>query len=133
MNQVMLKLGELKFEIATATYATLQRQWRFNWSSKNRLLNTPVWHFSGQGVQSISLEGTTYPGSAGVLSFFNNITTTAQAGKPLLMVSGTGEILGYWLIKEVTQKDSVFAAGGLPRKVKFTLKLNYYGENSNAL
>ncbi|MCP4018838.1 MAG: hypothetical protein GY735_22355, partial [Delftia sp.] len=45
----------------------------------------------------------------------------------------TGEILGYWLIKEVTQKDSFFAAGGLPRKVKFTLKLNYYGENSNAL
>ncbi|QSH40918.1 phage tail protein [Lentisphaerota bacterium ZTH] len=133
MSQVMLKLGKLKFAVDTAVYANLQREYNYNWSSQNRLQNTPVWHFTGLGEQIIQLGGCSYPGKMGSSCFFGELTKAAEQGKSLLLVSGTGEILGYWVVKSFSQKDSSFALGGVPQKVNFTIKLSYYGEQQHAL
>ena len=60
--------------------------------------------------------------------------TEAGRGRPLLLVSGTGEVLGKWVISGVEETLSLFFADGTPRRSEFRLRLTAYGdeEGSNA-
>lgn len=129
MNLVMLKLGSMKFSISTAAYTSFKQSWAFSWSAQSRLKNTPAQHYTGQGTRSIDLQGAIYPPSYGSLTFVEDMVKEAAKGKPLLMVSGTGRVMHYWCVKSISEDKKVFRVGGTPRKISFSLKLEYYGEN----
>lgn len=129
MNSVMLKLGKMKFSISTAAYTAFKQSWAFNWHAQSRLQNTPAQQYSGQGTRSIDLQGTIYPPAYGSLTFVEDMAKEAAKGKPLLMVSGTGKIMHYWCVKNISEDNKHFRVGGTPRKISFSLKLEYYGEN----
>ena len=129
MSSLLLKLGNMKFSVSTAAYNSFARQWNYNWSAQDRLQNTPALHFNGTGAQTVSLQGVIYPPQYGQLTFVEDMAALAAGGKPLLMVSGTGKVLGYWSVKSISETGKVFLPGGIPRKITFSLKLEYYGEN----
>ena len=126
---VMLKLGQLKFSIDTAAYDSLQRSWNYNWQAQSRIGNIPALHYTGRGEDSITLPGTIYPGHSGTKDYMEQIAIEAEKGKPLLLVSGLGDILGYWAIKSLQKTSSNFFSDGQPRKITFNVQLSYYGED----
>lgn len=129
-NSVMLKLGSMTFSITTAAYSSFKQQWNFNWPTQNRLRNNPAMHYTGEGTRSIDLPGVIYPGKFGELTFIKDMAELAAKGTPLLMVSGTGEVLNYWCISNISETGRHFLPGGIPRKITFSLKLEYYGETA---
>jgi phage protein U len=87
----------------------------------------PALQFTGPGEEHLTLEGTIYPHYTGGLGQIRGMRAQAQAGAPMMMVSGLGDVYGLWVITSVRDTESFFMAGGLPRKVEFTLELSAYG------
>ncbi len=127
MTDVMLRLGEFKFGIATAAYETLKQTWDFQWASQPRIGRNPVLQFTGFS-RGQSLAGVMYPGQFGSRRHIEAMVTMAGKGEPLLMVASTGVPLGYWAITKVECSNSVFFSDGEPRKIDFSLELQYFGE-----
>ena len=129
MTNTMLKLGKFSFSIDTAAFQTMRHSWKFAWSAQARIGSTPSLQFTGQGEQSINLSGVIYPGTFGTVDQVQTMAAMGQEGKPFLLVAGTGDIMGYWVIKTVSETGKTFLNNGQPRRIDFSLSLSYYGEN----
>ena len=122
---IMMKLGSFVFQISTAVYQELSEKYKYNWSSQNRIGINPSLQFTGYS-KSISLSGVFYPAKFG--KSIDDLIKLASDGKPLLMVSGTGKVLDYWVINDISQTKTIFINNGAAKKVNFSIELTFYGE-----
>ncbi len=123
---VMLQLGSFQFGISTAAYQSLQRSAEWRWPSQDRFGKGPVLQHLGQGADTITLPGVVYPEWRGGLNQLDNLRALASQGKPQQLVDGRGNVLGYWVIERVEERQAVFADAGVPRRQEFTLSLRRY-------
>ena len=127
MSDVMLRLGEFKFSINTAAYQTVKQTWDFAWQAQARIGTNPAMQFVGFS-RAIEIAGVMYPGQFGSRKHIDSMIAMAGKGKPLFMIGSSGVPLGFWCITKVEANNSVFFANGEPRKIEFSLSLQYYGE-----
>ncbi len=131
-NEMMMAIGQFKFAANTAAYQELRRVSEYRWQEQQRISRDPAMQFTGKGRETIELSGVIYPAE------FNSgkdqvaeMRKAAAAGKPLTLIAApkgnVGHIEGDWVIKQIEETDSVFAAGGSPRKVEFRMSLQFYG------
>ena len=126
----MLALGEFRFSLATAAYQALERVSAYRWPAQARLMRRPARQFVGAGDETIELHGVIYPHYRGGLGQIDALRSQAGAGKPLQLVTGTGKVLGLWVIETVEETQRVFLDRGEPRKLLFRLRLGRYGEDA---
>ena len=81
------------------------------------------------GADTRVLEGTIYPHFAGGLGQLDRMREIAGMGVPLLYSDGTGKVHGQWVITQLSEGQSHFLPGGVPRKITFSLTLQKYGED----
>jgi phage protein U len=130
MAKVMLSLGGVKFHIAAVSYNELVRNWQWKWSGQARIGSYDALQYTGKANDKITLNGQ-------VAALFKSVGTQqiqklADLGdgeKPLLMVSGQGDVLGYWCVVSLSENNTSFAGGGLARQQTFTMELVYYGDD----
>ncbi|MBF0035915.1 hypothetical protein HAX39_25625, partial [Citrobacter freundii] len=48
---------------------------------------------------------------------------------PQLLISGVGEILGYWVVTDFTDTADRFLLAGIPKHQQFTMTIKFYGDN----
>lgn len=127
---VMLSLGSYVFGISTAAYDDLQRTSEFRWASQDRIGAAPALQWIGRGSDTISLSGKVYPsfyaGSKG-LEQVARMREAASAGKPLLMVDGSGRMWGLYCITSIREGQTTFFSDGRPRCIDFSIELSAYG------
>lgn len=128
MASHLLKLGAFKFSVNTASYETLQRAWQFNWRSHPLVGGYPALQNTGQGLQSISLNGRIFPHEIGSHESIANLVSLGSKGEPCYLVSGYGEVFGYWTINKVMEMQKAFFPDGAARQIDFSLSLTFYGE-----
>jgi len=124
----MLALGNYRFSVDTAAYQSFTRDLSFLWPTQQRFGGHAAPQFVGKGEFKRSLKGVIYPEYKGGLKQVDAMAVEASQGKPLQLVSGTGDILGYWCITTIHEEKKVFHRNGLPRKLDFSLELLFYGE-----
>ncbi|GAB6262027.1 phage tail protein [Photobacterium sp. R1] len=130
MAQVMLSYGGFKFNIDAAAYNELVRTWQWRWQSQSRIGQSDLLQYTGKAANKISLNGQ-------IATLFREVGTRqidklARLGdeqKPHLLVSGLGDILGYWVMTDLSESNTKFVSGGLPRAQSFTVELAFYGNN----
>lgn len=127
-TKTLIKLGDFKFSVDTAAFSELRRVRSFNWASQQRMGQKPVLQYTGEGEESISFGGVIYPALGAGINQIETMKTMAGRGQPLLMVAGTGDVMGYWSIAQVEENRSYLFADGVPRKQEFQLSLLYYGD-----
>jgi len=130
MIEVMLQLGGYQFSITSAAYQDLSREVDYRWTAQERIGALDALQFTGVGSDSMELRGVVYPFHRGGLGQIDALRSVAAAGDPLTMVSGTGAVLGRWVILSVREGQAVFAARGLPRRVEFSLRLRKFDEGA---
>lgn len=128
INDVMMKLGPYTFSISTAAYQELTRSTEYRWGAQERIGQREALQFVGPGKDTIDLTGVVYPKYRGGFGQLNEMRASAAAGQPLMMVAGTGRLMGRWCIEGITENQSIFLGAGRPRKQTFTLKLRKYGD-----
>lgn len=123
---VMMGLGNFQFGLSTAAYQELSRSTEYRWASQDRFGQHAALQNTGPGAETITLPGVIYPEFRGGLGQLDRMRELAGRGLPLTLITGTGRILGLFVIERVEERQSVFAAAGLARKVEFTLTLRLY-------
>ncbi|WP_306168638.1 phage tail protein [Halomonas sp. MMSF_3323] len=131
ITDVMMRLGPYVFSVSTAAYQALNRTTEYRWGAQERIGQREALQFVGPGKDVISLPGVIYPKYRGGFGQLNEMRSLAATGQPLLMVAGTGRLLGRWCIESITETQSVFLGAGLPRKQAFTLKLRKYDDGAS--
>lgn len=123
---VMMQLGGFQFGINTAAYQGLSRSDEWRWPDQERFGQAPALQYTGPGATTITLDGILYPEWRGGLGQLDAMRAEAGKGKPLVLVDGRGQALGMWVIERVDESQSIFAAGGVARRVEFTLQLKRF-------
>jgi phage protein U len=119
---------EFSFETSSAAYQRYVSTRGSRWPEQERLGRAPALRHVGITAAEITLDGVIYPGIIGGLQEdMRKLRELSLAEKPFQMVTGTGQICGFWAVIDVSDTRTVFMDNGLPRKVEFTLKLKYYG------
>lgn len=130
MASVLMSLGGFKFSITTAAYSQLVQKWEWRWSQQPLIGRTDSLQCTGKASDSVSLAGEVAPALFGVGT--KQIDTLADLGnemKPKLLVSGEGDVLGYWVIKSLQKTSSRFIKGGSARIQNYQMELLFYGDS----
>lgn len=123
MAKTMMKLGAFTFSLDTAAFQQLQRSTAYKWASQPRVGQPDALQFLGEGEDTITLSGVVYPHYWGGLRQVDDMRTQAGKGEPLILVEGTGAVLGKWVIMSVSETKKVFFSDGTPRKINFSMKI----------
>ena len=125
---IMMQLGGYQFGILTAAYQELERATEWRWPSQDRFGLAPVLQFIGPAGDTITIPGVIFPEWRGGIRQVEAMRAEAAKGTPLALIDGLGNALGTWVIERVAEKQSIFAAAGVPRRQEFTLSLRRYAE-----
>jgi len=126
MAEVMLQLGFLQFSLDNAVYQRLNRSTEYRWARQPRVGSNDALQFTGYGPESIVIEGVIYPHFRGGLKQIDRMRTQASIGIPLPLVTGSGRVLGLWVVEAITEGQQVFAKRGIPRRQDFTMRIARY-------
>lgn len=126
MAEVMLQLGFLQFSLDDAVYQRLNRSTEYRWARQPRVGSNDALQFIGYGPESIVIEGVIYPHFRGGLKQIDRMRTQASIGIPLPLVTGSGRVLGLWVVEAITEGQQVFAKRGVPRRQDFTMRMARY-------
>ncbi len=123
---IMMILGSFQFSINSAAYQDLTRSTEYRWTAQDVFGVLPRLQFTGAGADSVTLEGSIFPEYRGGLGQLDRMRALAGTGKPQRMIDGNGKILGRYVIERVQEKQTIFAALGVPKRQDFTLQLKRF-------
>lgn len=123
---VMMSLGGFRFGLNTAAFQELSRTTEQRWAAQDRFGQLAALQHTGPGTDAITLPGVIYPEFRGGLGQIDRMRELAGRGRPLSLITGAGRVLGRYVIERVEERQSVFAARGMARKIEFTLNLRRY-------
>lgn len=127
MPNVMMQLGGYQFSIDNAAYQSLTRSTEYRWARQAQIGSHDALQFTGYGTDKIDLEGVIYPHFRGGVGQIDKMRAQAGLGLPMPLVSGSGKILGLWVITSIGEGQEIFAKAGVPRRQTFTLGIEKYG------
>lgn len=126
-------LGPYPFMRHTAAPQTVARRSEYRWEQQDRIGRKPARRFLGAGSDEITLSGEILPHFAGGYGQLDAMRLLAGRGKPLLLVSGLGDVLGEWVITGVDEEGREFFADGAPGAVAFTMTMAEYGADRGGI
>lgn len=130
-SDVMMGLGEtFIFSISTVAYSNLQRSDEWRWVEQTRFGKNDALQATGRPNPVITLAGKTHAyfmDGVGI-GQIELLRQLGDAYTPLQLVTGSGEVLGYWAITALTEAQTSFLMKGAPKQQEFTLTLKYYGD-----
>ena len=134
-----------------AAYQYLARTTRTKWAKKERVGKPTIHEFIGAEQDILTIEGVIYPlaarwrggaagadrvgprisdlgaGQLGGVGVVELLRRMARSGKPWLIVLGSGEVCGLWVITEVEERLDNFRDDGVAHKSLYRLRLRHYG------
>lgn len=125
MASVLMKLGSFRFSVDTAAYQELTRSNEYRWKTVNTVGQLGR-QYIGEGLETISLNGTIYPLYKGGTDQLDDVREMARSGEPKILVDGRGNVWGKFTIDRVEERATHFLNNGAPRKQKFTISLTRY-------
>ena len=128
---VLLMLGGFKFSLNTAVFQQLQRSTAYRWPAQERVGQLDALQFTGPGEDRITLPGIVYPDLRGDASQISQLRDLAKGGRPLRLISSSGEILGLWVIESVEETQSLFKPDGAFRRQEFNLTIRKFSDDAD--
>lgn len=127
--RVMLMLGDFEFSIDALTYNQLSREASWRWSAQERIGQADLLQYTGKERRTVTLEGEAHAFFRKGMSAIDDLYVLADKATPLQLVSGAGDVLGYWVIEKFNDGTSKFLPAGTPRHKTFSIGIRHYGDN----
>ncbi len=116
-------LGGFVFGVRTAGLATIERHTSHRYASNERLHQRAAHQNLGAGEDSMTLPIIIYPEFAGGVATIDSFREMQATGQSFILITGTGHIKGYWIVKEVEETQSYLIENGAPQKIEASLEL----------
>jgi len=133
MNGTLLLLGPFRFSLGSTSYDELSRSSGWNWQEVDRVGTTPALQYTGPTAETLSLSGRLCPPLPGGIEQLARMRTMAGFGWPLPLITGTGRVLGLWVIESLEDTGMRHFKDGYPKMSTFNLRLKKYGEGGAIL
>lgn len=137
-TDILLGLGpDVVLSIATVAHQRLRRRAEYRWPAQERIGVRPARQYLGPGAEEIDLDGVIYPLDERIYPTGDGwdqvprLRAAAAGGAPLLMASGLGEVMGWWVILEVEETQTP-GWRGVATKIDVRLRLAHYGSEGPA-
>ncbi|TWR92106.1 phage tail protein [Pseudomonas saxonica] len=117
------------FNLDTAAFDELKRSSEYRWASQERLSRRPAQQAVGMGEERITLSGSIFGGFKGGIKQLDTLRSIGAQLQPLGLITGYGDVLGNWCLKNIEEEQSALLQGGIPRKQGFTLEFVRYGDD----
>ncbi|WP_454719428.1 phage tail protein [Citrobacter freundii] len=128
--RVMMMLGDFAFSVDTAAYNHLAREAAWSWSEQARIGQQSLLQYTGKNGRTVRIEGESHVffGKSGTEAV-NTLYELADQAEPLLLVSGEGDVLGWWVVERFSDSTDRFLPGGGHRNKKWSLELKHYADD----
>ncbi|GHU22979.1 oxidoreductase [Alphaproteobacteria bacterium] len=123
-------LGDFKFSIRTAANQGFKRSTDYNNAKIDRIGELPYFQRLGISGDKIDIDGVFYPDFTGNYKTIDNLRTSALANHPHTLITDAGDVLGTFVITNISETQSHFKPDGTPRKIEFSLSLERTSEES---
>lgn len=121
---MLMALDMFAFEIGTLPFQELQRRFSWRFAKGDRVGVRPASQFLGPGDESVDLSGALYPGEGiGAWSSIDTLRAMADEGAAYVLTSGTGDVLGDFVITGLDLRQGLFFVDGAARTGDFSLSL----------
>lgn len=130
-RRAMLVFGAVPFEAPVTSWMTLRRSTEYRQPAQPRIPERPLHQYTGAGADDIDLDGVMFPGYASSgLGHLRALRALAEAGAPRLLMAGSGEVFGRYVITGIEESRTQPYPPGEPRRVAWRLRLARYGDDA---
>lgn len=119
----MMTLGLFTFHLPTLVFQDLQRRTAWRHGQTPRVGARPANQFLGPESDTLTLSGMVAPGIIGRLAALQELRDMGDQGSAWPLVTGSGEVLGAWVIDAVDEGHQIILDNGMPRRADFTIQL----------
>lgn len=127
--RVMLMLGDFAFSVDTTAYNQLTREASWRWSEQERIGKQDLLQYTGKAGRTVRLEGQAHAFFRKGVDAVNDLFDLADLAAPQQLVSGVGDVLGWWVVTDFTDTTSRFLPGGGHRNKNWTMTLKHYADD----
>lgn len=128
-SRVMLMLGDFAFSIDSTAYSQLTREASWRWSEQERIGKQDLLQYTGKPGRTVRLEGESHVFFRKGVDAVNDLFDLADLARPQQLVSGAGDVLGWWVVTDFTDTTSRFLPGGGHRNKNWTITLKHYADD----
>lgn len=123
-NLAMMSYGFFVFMRSTIPYQETQRSAQWRHPTNSIIGKMPKTQFTGKESESITIQGVLMPSITGGKMTINALRAIAEQGEPYPLIDGSNfMILGWYVIEEISETQSLFFADGATRRIDFSMKL----------
>jgi phage protein U len=120
---MLMSLDQFVFGLETAAFQELQRRTSWRHPSTPRIGARPARQFTGDGDDTITLNGVLLPDQFGKLDSLDELRKMGSEGDAYVLVDGAGRIYGAFVIEGMTEGQTLHKQDGTPRRVDFSIEL----------
>lgn len=120
---MLMSLDQFVFSLTTAPFRELQRQRSWKHPKKSRIGARDSRQYTGQGDDTITLNGLVAPETIGSIASISELAAMADTGEGYALVDGIGNVYGAYIITGLNETQTYHTAEGIPRKIEFALTL----------
>lgn len=120
---MLLALGLFVFDLGTLPLEELARRTAWKHARNPRVGARDASQFLGPGDDTITLDGALLPGVAGTFAAMRTLRTIADQGEALPLVTGTGEVLGDFVVTGLSERKKHLTVDGVARRTDFSIEL----------
>lgn len=127
---VLLSLGEVQFSLNTAALQQVSRNTEASWAQVPRIGQLDALQYTGPGNDTWTIPCDLYPDWKGSANVIEALRMMARSGGVYFLMAANGDVIGLFVVRSVTEEQSLFKSGGAARKYAFTLTLQRYAETA---
>jgi len=128
-DRVMMMLGDFAFSIDTTAFKSLSREASWNWSEQERIGKQSLLQYTGKPGRTVRLDGEAHAFFRNGVDAVNDLYDLADLAQPQLLVSGEGDVLGWWAVTQFSDTTDRFLPGGGHRNKNWTMTLKHYADD----
>ncbi|MEZ2600753.1 phage tail protein [Kluyvera intermedia] len=141
----LLMWGDFIFQLSTLAYSKLTLSDSWNWVSQSRIGKPDLLQYTGKKRPTLKFDSELYVAMInpslltmaltkyGLINDVSDdpveqLRLQADSKTPLMLVAGTGKVMGFWVMSELSQVMDEFRPNSQPKHQNINFTLQYYGE-----
>lgn len=126
MGPTPIALGSYQFQALGFHMSDLSRELQTPWSEIDVAMRFDALHWTGPKSDSVTISGVLFPEEFGGMGSLHGIAASARAGRPLMLVTGAGDVGGRFVVISVSEDWSFIDDNGRPRRDAYKIQLKRY-------
>ena len=121
---MLMMLGPVRFEVVPFNAGSYDHSHAAGFAEKPVLGARPPLEFVGDGAESWTIKAKLFPEKFGGMDELAALYSARASGEPQYLMSGDGAVMGWVVIRSVTERSTYLDAGGVGRVIEVDIAVS---------